>query len=243
MRFEDLYKKVKWAKNDYSPLSSLNAKDEDTFADTVTRVLKLARKYVSLGWVQKSMAEDVLGHQVDPTSDKAARFCALGAIERSATLTPTPAGASFSSGDVRVVASDALRAAVLHRGIISWNDKEGRTKVEVLAGFDKAVASGVYSVDVKVTKADQLKGEARSACECAVSIAVLRSLRRRFRRWKDVRVATAQDTIVAFRGDEKLFEVPTPKDVAVFIDNFDNGYLNQAPVSFQIEFPIPEAQS
>lgn len=105
---------------------------------TVT-VLKRAKKLIETkGWTQRVAARDKDGNEADPQSRKASCFCAMGAVERAALGTKdTVYTTAFYH------AEEALGLAVpaqYHGSIPDYNDAPRRTKAQVLALFDRAIA-------------------------------------------------------------------------------------------------------
>jgi hypothetical protein len=85
---------------------------------------------IERGWTQGAIARDAIGFSVPSLGHDAARWCTVGAISRAA-----PDGC-----DVYWVALDLLRNVVGTSAIEIWNDQPTRTKEDVLAAFDKAIA-------------------------------------------------------------------------------------------------------
>lgn len=86
---------------------------------------------VDKGWVQGVAAVDGDGYCVGSSKATVCRLCALGAIWRSA-------GGSLTKEAIDV---EAVMNKVAGGSIAEFNDAPGRTKDEVLAAFDKAIAS------------------------------------------------------------------------------------------------------
>lgn len=104
-----------------------------TRARTPREVLIAARWIIAnVGWTQGANATDVHGRGVPIDSKLAARFCSLGAID------VTEVEYSIVSKEKT---KDLLRQFLLpYSDIVSFNDTPGRTKAEVLAVFDLAIA-------------------------------------------------------------------------------------------------------
>lgn len=82
------------------------------------------------GWTQEDYARDSEGQCVDYTDPNAVCFCALGAVY-----------VSNSNSDVRAWVNGHLQDVIPpSRYVHEWNDAHGRTKEEVLAAFDRAIA-------------------------------------------------------------------------------------------------------
>lgn len=94
-------------------------------------VLRRARALIAGGWTQGAyMSVGFFGR----------RYCAVGAIAYSAGLVPGLDTSTPAMTDAR----RALRTASgmeYYEGIETWNDNPRRTKQEVLAAFDRAIAS------------------------------------------------------------------------------------------------------
>ena len=97
---------------------------------TVREQLIAARAKVDAGWTQGVFARDANGSDllIAQNFEGAVCFCASGALKAIGADTFGPA-------------YKALSAAVGHYFISNWNDEPKRTKEEVLAGFDKAIAA------------------------------------------------------------------------------------------------------
>lgn len=110
-------------------------------------VLIEARRLIAeKGWTQRDFAG--LGYD-DPCSydnPRATCFCADGAIRRAALSHPD---------DVRHNARDFLEQAADTLNIWDWNDDESRTKDEVLAAFDKAIALSAKDSPGSTEKRDE----------------------------------------------------------------------------------------
>lgn len=101
--------------------------------------LEAARAKIVQGWTQGGNAEDARGYNVAPHDDSAVRWCARGAI-----LSVTkPACWSYESGRY-IAAIEAFRDCA-GSTVIDYNDDDKRTKKEVLAVFDKAIAKAKES--------------------------------------------------------------------------------------------------
>lgn len=96
--------------------------------DPVLACLIAARKRITPegAWCQGGIAKDETGVKVDIDSPRAVAWCAWGAT---------------GLGDATRQADAALaRALGSDRCVVSWNDDPKRTKKQVLALFDKAIA-------------------------------------------------------------------------------------------------------
>lgn len=85
------------------------------------KVLIDARALIARGWVQGIY---------ELRTDDGLKFCALGAIHGAE---------SYNPGDSRDAQLTFRNAIPLP--IVPWNDTPGRTQAEVLAAFDRAIAS------------------------------------------------------------------------------------------------------
>ena len=97
-------------------------------ATNVLQVLKAARKLIAAGWTRNTYARRKDGTPCNERSPVAARFCAMGAIDRAA-------------GDAilaHLQARNVLRE-FMGDNVVAFNDTS--TKARVLAAFDKAIAS------------------------------------------------------------------------------------------------------
>lgn len=95
-------------------------------------VLKEARALIAdKGWCQGVYARNANGNATDLHGRHAAAFCAEGAMFCAA-------GEGFAENALSFFA-DAIPSGY-RRGYLSWNDEPGRTKEEVLAAFDRAIA-------------------------------------------------------------------------------------------------------
>lgn len=94
-------------------------------------LLKRGKKALEeIGWTQGTYARDVNGRPVDETDAAATCFCSWGALNF----------AKSGSGGNTCFAMEALDAAA-GQSIVAFNDTLGRTKEEVLAKFDEAIAA------------------------------------------------------------------------------------------------------
>jgi hypothetical protein len=91
-----------------------------------------ARAALARVWIQGQQAHDANGKFCDSTDDRAVSYCIVGAIERGRS----ELGESYSP------CTDIIRRLWrrTHESPVSWNDKPGRTKEEVLALFDAVIA-------------------------------------------------------------------------------------------------------
>jgi hypothetical protein len=102
-------------------------------AKTAKEVLIAARWIIKhVGWCQGTYAKDVEGFSVDPMYPDAACFCLSGVLDAVET-----------DADYRSQAWQVLNEHILNNelglSIVSFNDKKGRTKEEVLSLLDNAI--------------------------------------------------------------------------------------------------------
>jgi hypothetical protein len=100
--------------------------------EDVLCVLLNARTLIALeGWTQGAEARDSNGRKVSASYPKATCFCAEGANDEGA-------GDNFI---LSITTHNYLGCTLrLKRGLHIWNDRKGRTKAQVLAAYDKAIA-------------------------------------------------------------------------------------------------------
>ena len=87
---------------------------------TTVEVLRAARAKIEKGWVQYTYEHEADGAPI--------AWCAAGAISRQHLSVNESAGAYL------------LLRRVCGETVSAWNDAPGRTKEEVLAAFDRAIA-------------------------------------------------------------------------------------------------------
>lgn len=95
--------------------------------------LKAARALVEEGWVQRSFVKsrvEVTGHWWNRKRTTHTSFCMIGALNHYERP------AKYRAMDYLAMGAGVSRSML----IPTWNDKEGRTKEEVLAAFDKAIS-------------------------------------------------------------------------------------------------------
>ena len=95
-----------------------------------SKLLEMALKKIEKGWCQGSFAQDKNGKPVYRDSQKAVKWCAIGAIY-----------AVNTSSNI-VDAWDFLEQSLpkKHIHIPVWNDKNGRTKEQVINLYKRAIA-------------------------------------------------------------------------------------------------------
>lgn len=93
-------------------------------ATTVKEVLKAARWIIdNVGWCQGYYRKNAQGQDVYDDS-QAACFCSVGALLAVET----------SNQNLTTIAEN-----LLNKDVVTWNDTPGRTKEEILKGFDLAI--------------------------------------------------------------------------------------------------------
>ncbi len=92
-------------------------------------VLERAKKLIEnpVNWIKHANARDAHGYAVNARSEDAVCFCMMGAL--------------FHAGSLGIDDPYWALRAVLHEGIVEWNDHPNRTHAEVLAAFDRAIAA------------------------------------------------------------------------------------------------------
>lgn len=101
----------------------------------VLDLLALGRSFVEAGWCQMAPASDRDDLPLQPEASGAARFCALGAIDRARYELRV-------RREVMEAALDLLYHALPRAwgNVASYNDHPARRKRDVLRLFDKAAA-------------------------------------------------------------------------------------------------------
>jgi hypothetical protein len=93
-----------------------------------------AQELIARGWCQDVAAVSRNGRAVEPTSIHARGWSALGAL--TAAYRSYPA----HDGEARLAFAVARRALARGRALDTWNDEPGRTREQVVAAFQAAVA-------------------------------------------------------------------------------------------------------
>ena len=108
---------------------------------TKKEILLEARQLLSdpSRWTKGAPARNAQLETVGSTSEAAFCFCAIGAIRR--TLWVNPGRDTEERRELEDVASQALRESIGRPDISRWNDDPARTHEEVLAAFDRAIAT------------------------------------------------------------------------------------------------------
>lgn len=96
-------------------------------------ILKKARRLLSKPerWAKGHSAYDAYGGHVNITAKTAVKFCAVGAIVKSAGEEWFNIHAMWLSNYLSIM---------LGQSIVVWNDHPRRTHAQVLRAFDKAIA-------------------------------------------------------------------------------------------------------
>lgn len=108
----------------------------------VLQIVKRAREIISApgAWTQNAFARRVDGSRVDPTSEGACKFCAVGALAKAhleikmKTISQDLMEASNFVGMCIPGATQTWRLS-----LASYNDDPDRTQEEVIAVFDRAI--------------------------------------------------------------------------------------------------------
>lgn len=97
-----------------------------TAAETA-RDLRIAKGRIEQGWCQGVLARDGHGEEITPNHPAAVAWCAFGAIGTKED--------ALSQADLFL-----MKAHGPNTDVVSWNDAPERTREDVLALFDKAIA-------------------------------------------------------------------------------------------------------
>ena len=103
-----------------------------------SEILSRARSLIVEGWCQRADARDALGREVMPWSPDARAWSVLGALVGADGVGRPPLEMMpiVELGEAVVALGDAGSTDSLE----AWNDVDHRTKAEVLALFDRALA-------------------------------------------------------------------------------------------------------
>lgn len=96
---------------------------------TTVEILREARGYVEQGWTQGEDARDEAGDPTPPEGSRAVCWCMSGACIRA------------DPGSMGTAVNTPIRDAIGEYWYVKWNDAPERTKEEVLAAFDRAIAA------------------------------------------------------------------------------------------------------
>jgi hypothetical protein len=106
---------------------------------TAFEILRGARALIAAGWCREDQATDEDGNSVDFDDPAAKHFCALGALERVSDRGPAWNIAYGCLCDAANVKGERGTVATLFGPLVAWNDREGRTRAQVVAAFDEAM--------------------------------------------------------------------------------------------------------
>ncbi len=101
----------------------------------VTEVLRAARDLLSEpgAWTPRSLARDAKNRSVEPESDEAVTWCAVGALRKAANRQKALAD------QAREVVCDVLEREGFERHLPDYNDRPGGILDDVLGLFAKAI--------------------------------------------------------------------------------------------------------
>lgn len=111
---------------------------------TTTEYLKTAKQLlIDKGWIKGDYARDADGNRVPAVSSSATCYCILGALKAASHSVDDHTGAMAPLRCSIVNAINGMRKTNFGAdyGIHPWNDDPARTKEEVLAVFDAAIAT------------------------------------------------------------------------------------------------------
>jgi hypothetical protein len=117
----------------------------DADPDTAARaILRRAQEKIAAGWTQGVLARDASGAETDAEKPEATCWCAIGAI--AAARHELHPGVIDRTAEYR--AGEILLASLNGGGdpdsmLSIWNDRPGRTQVDVLKAFERALTGGV----------------------------------------------------------------------------------------------------
>lgn len=100
-------------------------------------ILANARSLIAKGWTQGPTAKNAAGIAVDPTSGEAVCWCLEGALIASGVNCEDPEATCPMCHQYLIPLGRLVGAT----GATSYNEALGRTKEEVLALFDRAIAA------------------------------------------------------------------------------------------------------
>lgn len=95
---------------------------------TTKEILIAAKAKVEAGWCQGAYARDDRGYSTIGDQSDAVSWCMSGAL-------------GAVSGWQTFKAEQAIRPYLGNDNLVQWNDRIRRTKAEVIAVFDQAIAS------------------------------------------------------------------------------------------------------
>lgn len=111
-------------------------------AKTVAEVLNAAADLITPkgAWIQSQYAADLDGLKCEPTSDRAACFCLVGAVSRISGIDPGNVEAGPLAAAIKPYAEAAYKYGLAH-----WNDSEYRTQAQVVAALRAAALASVFA--------------------------------------------------------------------------------------------------
>jgi hypothetical protein len=118
-------------------------------------MIAAARERVVDGWCQGAFAQDTDGRAVGPGSYDARRWSMLGALLASWDGGPDELGRAVTS----------LHAATEQSPLEVWNDRRGRTQMDVVAAFDRAIESLATRNEEATRDAEDLSAYWLRTCE------------------------------------------------------------------------------
>lgn len=89
----------------------------------------------NVGWTQGTYRR----YSYADGHEKVVSYCAIGALDEALNKTGGYKEDRFVAA--REFLSQAVKGQTTRVGVVSWNDETGRTKEQVLAAFEKAVAA------------------------------------------------------------------------------------------------------
>jgi hypothetical protein len=119
-------------------------------------MIAAARERVADGWCQGAFAQDDDGRAVGPASYDARRWSMLGAL-----LASWDGGTCDELGH----AVTSLHASTEQSPLEVWNDRRGRTQMDVVAAFDRAIESLATRNEEATHDADDLSAYWLRTCE------------------------------------------------------------------------------
>jgi hypothetical protein len=111
---------------------------------------------IAAGWCQGAMSQDEEGRAVDPGSSDARRWSMLGALL-----------ASWDGGPVEELgqAVTSLHTSTEQSPLEVWNDRPGRTQMDVVAAFERAIESLARSEEDTTRSGEDLYAYWLRTCE------------------------------------------------------------------------------
>lgn len=105
----------------------------------VKQILTSARALIEQGWAQSSYARRADELTVDVLNEHAVCFCMVGSVLRASNVSC----AAYDRDEFPDVAEalNVIRLAINSFPIVQFNDSPNRVKEDVIAAFDRAIAS------------------------------------------------------------------------------------------------------